>query len=106
MPLAWGIVLWSLTATAAVAAGESVYLQACMACHGADGAGLMPGVPDLTEPQGPLNKSDAELMKNIIGGFQSPGSDMAMPPKGGNPGLSNEDIEAVIRYMREAFGRR
>ncbi len=28
---------------------------------------------------------------------------MAMPPKGGNPSLSDDDIHAVIAYLRQAF---
>lgn len=101
------IVLW-LVAVCAVAAepGEAVYHGTCIACHGAKGKGTLPGVPDLTDPKGVLNKSDDELMKNIINGLRSPGSPLAMPPKGGDSTLDRDDIAAVIRYMRETFDSR
>jgi len=28
---------------------------------------------------------------------------MAMPPKGGNPALTESGIASVLRYLREAF---
>lgn len=86
------------------AAGQSVYSQTCVACHGANGKGAIPGVADLTDKDGSLSKTDAELMQNITDGFQSPGSFMAMPPKGGNPGLTEDDIKAVLAYLRSTFG--
>ncbi len=85
--------------------GVETYQQTCVACHGADGKGVLPGVPDLTSPDGPLSKSDETLFQNVLNGFQSPGSALAMPAKGGNPDLNAADIEAVVRYMREEFGR-
>jgi len=93
------------TALAAVS-GESVYQGTCIACHGAGGEGALPGVPDLTDSNGSLGKSDDELKRNIVNGFRSPGSPLTMPPRGGDPSLSDEDIDAVIRYMRETFGNR
>ena len=84
--------------------GKSVYEQTCIACHGADGKGSVPGAPDLTRKSGPLAKPDDVLFKNVKSGFQTPGSPMAMPPKGGNPALRDDDIKAVINYMRKAFG--
>jgi len=93
-------------AVAGAATGESTYQSSCVACHGADGAGVLPGVPDLTSTDGPLALADAVLVKRIAEGFQSPGSPMAMPPRGGNPGLSDEDIKAVVRYMRQEFAIR
>jgi mono/diheme cytochrome c family protein len=39
---------------AGTATGESTYQFSCVACHGADGAGVLPGVPDLTATDGPL----------------------------------------------------
>lgn len=85
--------------------GKSVYEGTCIACHGKNGKGAIPGAPDLTASSGPLSKSNDVLKKRIIQGFQTPGSPMAMPPKGGNPGLSDQDIDAVIQYLRAAFRR-
>jgi mono/diheme cytochrome c family protein len=85
-------------------AGKAVYSQTCIACHGADGKGAIPGVTDFTAKDGPLSKSDAELVKNISEGFQTPGSFMAMPAKGGNPALTEADIRAVLAYLLVEFG--
>jgi mono/diheme cytochrome c family protein len=86
-------------------AGKAVYSQTCIACHGANGKGAIPGVRDLTEPDGALTKLDEELIENISNGMQSPGSFMAMPAKGGNPALSEDDIRAVLEYIRAEFGQ-
>lgn len=87
------------------ASGKSIYQQNCTACHGADGTGALPGVPDLTIKKGRLAKSDSTLIKNIIQGFQSAGSPMAMPPKGGNTKLTDTDIKEVVGYLRETFAK-
>jgi mono/diheme cytochrome c family protein len=84
--------------------GQATYAQTCIACHGADGKGAIPGVPDFTAKAGPLSKSDGELVKNISEGFQSPGSFMAMPAKGGNSALTEDDVRAVLAYLRSEFG--
>lgn len=108
LPLSLG--LGSLLVTAAFAAagatpnGERLYSQNCAACHGADGKGVIPGAPDFTAPGGVLSSPDTLLVKRIVEGYQSPDSPMAMPPNGGNPSLSREDIVAVLAYMRRAFG--
>ena len=86
------------------AAGKAVYSQTCIACHGANGKGTIPGVTDFTAKDGPLSKPTAVLVKNISEGFQSPGSFMAMPPKGGNPTLTETDVRAVLSYLRAEFG--
>jgi len=87
------------------AAGKAVFSQTCVACHGADGTGTIPGVKDFSAKDSPLSKSDEELVNNITNGFQSPGSFMAMPPKGGNPALTEADIKAVLVYIRATFGK-
>ena len=84
--------------------GQSIYSQTCIVCHGADGKGAIPGVTDFTAKDSPLSKSDAELLKNVSEGFQSPGSFMAMPPKGGNPTLTEAGVRAVLNYLRAEFG--
>lgn len=84
--------------------GQEIYEQTCVACHGADGRGTLPGVPDFTSKSGPMTKDDSLLLLNITDGFQTPGSMMAMPPKGGNSDLTEEDIKIVIQYIREKYG--
>lgn len=50
--VAWAIVMLPLTATnEAAVKGESVYQEACIACHGAAGEGMMPGAPELSDPK-------------------------------------------------------
>ena len=85
--------------------GQSVYGSTCVACHGANGKGTIPGVPDFTKKKGVLTKSDQEFFDNIKNGFQSPGSFMAMPPLGGNPDLTDQDLRDVIAYIRQKFGK-
>ena len=84
---------------------KETYDKTCIACHGGDGKGAFPGVPDFTSSDGALSKLDEVLVDHIINGFQSPGSPMAMPPKGGNPNLSTTDISVVLKYIRETFGK-
>ena len=86
------------------ATGEAVYRRTCVACHGADGRGGLPGVADLAAPGGSLTRSDEELLVSIRDGYQSPRSALAMPAKGGNPALTEDDVRAVIAYMRASFG--
>lgn len=84
---------------------EGLYNQTCVACHGANGKGALPGVPDFTSEQGPLTRmSDETLIRSILDGMQTPGSAMAMPAKGGNPALSGEDAVRLVRFLREKFG--
>jgi mono/diheme cytochrome c family protein len=105
--LAWaGFVLADGTPTDSIAAGKAIYTQTCIACHGVNGKGTLPGVRDFTAPDGPLSKTDAELLKSIRDGFQRPGSPLTMPARGGNPALTDHDIELVLGYLRETFGTR
>ncbi len=80
--------------------GKAVYNQTCIACHGADGKGTLPGAPDFSSAKGPLSQTDDILVKHVTDGFQSPGSPMAMPAKGGNTALTDADIRAVVKYLR------
>ncbi len=108
--LAAGLGSWLLLVTASgnvvagnVPNGEQIYNQNCVACHGMDGKGTIPGAPDFTTKGGVLSSPDKLLVDRIMNGYQSPGSPMAMPAKGGNPSLSRKDILAVLAYMRQTF---
>ena len=84
--------------------GKQIFEQTCAACHGASGKGAFPGVPDFTRKDGRLSKPDDVLLEHIANGFQSPGSPMAMSPRGGNASLTDGDLRNVLKYLREAFG--
>jgi len=81
--------------------GQAIYNQTCVACHGGNGKGTLPGAPDFTKAGGVMSKSDDELIKNITNGFQSPGSPMAMPAKGGNSSMTAADVKAVLAYIHK-----
>jgi cytochrome c5 len=85
-------------------AGNDGYHQTCIACHGENGRGTIPGAPDFTRKDGVLSKSHPGLLQRIKNGFISPGASLAMPPKGGNPDLSDKDINDVLAYMHRQFG--
>ncbi len=89
--------------TAAADAGAAVYARSCIACHGVDGAGAMPGIPDLTDRQGPLAKPEDVLLRSILDGIASGASPTPMPPKGGDEGLTEAEARMVLNYMRHRF---
>ena len=81
--------------------GEQVYIQNCMVCHSNDGSGEMPGVPELSRKDPWFMKPEQQLLSKLKQGIQTPGAPISMPPKGGNPDLSDEDLVAVMAYMRK-----
>ena len=95
----------TVATVAAVTGGKQIYEGTCIACHGADGKGAIRGVPDFTEQKGALSLPDSVLLERIERGFQTPSSPMAMPPKGGNPTLTEADLKAVLQHIRTTFGR-
>lgn len=86
--------------------GKEVYTQTCIACHGANGQGAIPGAANFTLENGPLSKPDKVLLDHIINGYQTPGSPMAMPARGGNPKLTDDDIKNALQYIRDTFGKK
>lgn len=103
-----GVLLVACVVGSAVQAGQAegkaLYEAGCIVCHGDDGKGAMPGVPDWTDGSGRLALPAAVLKQRVLEGFQSPGSALAMPPKGGNPALTDQDVDQLLRYLRAAFG--
>jgi copper(I)-binding protein len=85
------------------AKGKELF-TACSACHGPAGEGV-PGLgKDMTQSEFIGEKTDDELVEFIKAG--RPASDslnttgVNMPPKGGNPALSDEDLYDIVAYMR------
>ena len=87
-----------------VAAGDGKFQATCAACHGPDAKGLPNLGKDMTTSEFILGSSDAELLEFIKVGrsVSDPANttNVDMPPKGGNPALSDEDLADIIAYMR------
>lgn len=72
--------------------GESVYSSMCQACHVAGVAGA-PKVGDAVAWAPRIALGEDALVQSVVNGKN------AMPPKGGNPALSEEQIRAAVVYM-------
>jgi cytochrome c5 len=79
--------------------GPQVYSSACIACHAPPGVGGAPPMGD-KEQWGPRIAQGVEtLYMHALMGFQ--GSKGLMPPKGGRPDLSDDEIKAGVDYLVE-----
>ncbi len=84
--------------------GAEKFASTCVACHGPDATGVTGLGKDLTTSEFVKGKSDAELIAFVKVG--RPASDPAntagvdMPPKGGNPVLTDQDLADIIAYLR------
>jgi len=86
-----------LAAAGDAQAGKTVYDSKCKLCHGADGKGnpvlaksLNVTFPDLTSPDALKGKSDAELKKGIVEGYNK-----MKPVKG----LADKQLDDVIAFV-------
>jgi cytochrome c5 len=76
----------------AVADGEAVYAGLCKACHEAGLAGAP--IAESEQMTARLEEKGLEmLVSNALNGLN------AMPPRGGNPTLTDEQIRAAVEYM-------
>jgi disulfide bond formation protein DsbB len=84
--------------------GKALFAQTCAACHGPDAKGL-PGLgKDMTASTFVKGETDPQLVEFVKQG--RPASDPAnttkidMPPKGGNPAMTDAQIGDVVAYLR------
>ena len=77
--------------------GEEVYKAVCSACHGTGVAGAWK-FGDKAAWAPPLKQGLDALAKNAINGIR------AMPPRGGNPDLSDLEVTRAVVYMGNAAG--
>lgn len=84
--------------------GEQLYLQSCAACHGLDGMGVVNLGNQLRSSEFFANNTDAQLLAVTRQGreLNDPAntSGLVMPPSGGRPDLTDEDLLAIIAYLR------
>lgn len=83
--------------TAAVDPGKAVYDSLCQACH----AGGIAGAPKLDDVAGWTERMAKGLDGLVAAAIQGMGG---MPPRGGNPTLTDEEIRQAIEYMLEQAG--
>jgi disulfide bond formation protein DsbB len=70
-------------------AGEKIFVSACAACHG----------QDMIHSEFIATKTDRELVDFIaVGGL--PDGPPVMPPRGGNPRLTDENLVDIAAYLR------
>ncbi len=75
-----------------MAKGEKVYKSSCFACHESGVAGS-PKLGDVAAWAPRIATGIDSLYSASINGKG------VMPPKGGNLGLSDEDVKAAVDYM-------
>jgi len=84
--------------------GEELYQGTCSTCHGPDAEGIEGLGKDLNNNEFVQSLTDPELIAFLEVG--RPASDPAneagvdMPPKGGNPALSDQDLQDIVAFLR------
>ncbi len=84
-------------------AGADLFQKNCAVCHGKDARGMPSLGKDLVDSALVKSDSDQELLAFIKQG--RPANDpenttgVPMPAKGGNPGLTDDQILAIIQYL-------
>lgn len=90
--------------TASATNGEALYSATCVACHGQAGAGIEGLGKPLAGSAFVSGLDDAALVAFIKVGRDTSDpentSGVSMPPKGGNPALSDGDLEDIVAYLR------
>ncbi|MBI3958181.1 MAG: cytochrome c [Chloroflexi bacterium] len=88
------------------AAGETVFMSICIACHGPDAKGVTGLGKSLhtADSEFVRGKSDDELVQFILVG-RTPDDPLnttgvGMPAKGGNPAITEQQLHDVVAYIR------
>jgi len=86
------------------AKGKTLFTSSCSSCHGPEAKGLTGLGKDLTTSAFVKGDSDQQLIDFIKKG--RPASDPAnttgvdMPPKGGNPALTDANLTDIVAFIR------
>lgn len=77
--------------------GLRVYNGLCISCH--NGLPNIPRVGDKAAWESRIAQGMVLLYERAIKGFISEGGIIAMPPRGGNMNLTDEEVKAAVDYM-------
>lgn len=84
--------------------GGKVFSTACVACHGPEAKGITGLGKDLTTSEWVGQQSDAQLVEFIKKGRDAGDplntTGVAMPPKGGNPAMSDQEVADIVAFLR------
>ena len=90
--------------SAEAAQGQRLFAANCALCHGQNAEGKAMLGKGLQANEFVRNLSDEEMVEFLKAGRRADhplnerGVDM--PPKGGNPGLTDEDLQLIVAYLR------
>lgn len=88
--------------------GEEVFNRTCMTCHGPGGVGVDGLGKPLTTSTFASGLTDAELLAFLAAGRAADdplnSTGIMMPPRGGNPALTDADLIDIIAYLRTLAG--
>jgi mono/diheme cytochrome c family protein len=92
-----------------ISLGKTVYDTRCASCHGAQGEGRPPHWPPLAGNQSIQMESAVNPIRMVLNGGYPPGTagnpkPYGMPPFAGL--LSDNEVAAVVSYIRTAWGNR
>ncbi len=83
--------------------GADLYKSSCAACHGPDAKGVPNLGKDLVNSEFCKSQSDDEMLAFLKKGRAADDpantTKVAMPPKGGNPALKDDDLRAIVTYI-------
>ncbi len=87
-----------------IASGNKLFHSTCVACHGQGGVGIQGNGKALADNEFIRSLNDDDLLAFVKQG-RSPSdpkntTGIQMPPKGGNPAMTDDDILDVIAYLR------
>ncbi len=84
--------------------GEALYNGSCLACHGPNGEGIEGLGKPWVGSEFINSSTDVELIVFLNVGRPSDDplntTGIVMLPKGGNPSLSDDDLQDLVAYMR------
>lgn len=94
-------------AAAFLAAGEKIYKNACMDCHGAAGEGIPPHYPPLSGNRALTMDEAVNPIRIVLNGGFAPGTAGNPRPYGMPPfshSLNDVEVAQVVSYLRSAWG--
>jgi len=95
------VVLAEAGAASGNLSGQQVFAQVCKTCHETGLAGA-PKAGDTAAWAPRIAEGEKTLVQHAIAGYQ--GKTGVMPPKGGNPNLTDDEVHRAVVYLADQAG--